>query len=205
MIIVALTGSIAMGKSETAGMFRRLGCPVFDADEVVRVLYRRGGRAVKAVGKAFPEALVDGTIDRDRLAAQVVGNAEALKTLEAIVHPLVHRKERVFLKEARAGGRQLVVLDIPLLYETGGHDNVDKVVVVSAPAKLQRERALARPGMTTAKFEAIMARQIADEEKRRRADFVIDTSRGLDHAFEKVRAVVDRLLAAADQKGLGHA
>jgi dephospho-CoA kinase len=205
MIIVALTGSIAMGKSATARMFRRLGYPVFDADEIVHALYARGGRAVKPVAEAFPEALVDGAIDRDRLAGQVVGNPQALKELEAIVHPLVRQKEKAFLKEARASGRRLVVLDIPLLYETGRHGDVDKVVVVSAPAPLQRDRALARPGMTAAKFQAIMARQVADAEKRQRADFVVDTSRGLDDAFEQVRAVVDRLLGAAVQDGQGHA
>lgn len=205
LIVIGLTGSIAMGKSETARLFARLGYPVFDADEAVHRLYARGGRAVKAVAEVFPAAVVEGAIDRTRLAAETVGKPAALARLEAIVHPLVRKKEKAFLKEARAGGRRLAVLDIPLLYETGRQAEVDKVVVVSAPEPQQQARALQRAGMTAAKLAAIVARQVPDAEKRRRADFVIDTSRGLEDAFEQVRDVVDRLLGAASKEQAGHA
>jgi len=200
MIVVGLTGSIAMGKSETARMFRRLGYPVFDADAVVHQLYSRGGRAVEPLSKAFPAALDNGAIDRQHLAAQVVGDAEAMKKLEAIVHPLVRKRQTVFLRKARQAGHQLVVLDIPLLFESGRKGEVDKVVVVSAPAALQRARALERPGMTDQKFEAIMSRQVPDAEKRRLADFVIDTSHSLEEAYEQVRAAVDQMLSMNEGK-----
>ncbi len=200
MIILALTGSIAMGKSETARMFQRLGYPVFDADAVVHKLYSRGGKAVKAVREAFPAAVTDGAVDRDRLAAQVVHDPDALKRLEAIVHPLVRKQETAFLKKAKRGGYPLAVLDIPLLFESSRRDGVDKVVVVSAPQSVQRSRALERPGMTSDKLEAIMARQVPDAQKRQQADFVVDTSRGLEDAFEQVRAVVDRLLGEPGRK-----
>ena len=200
MIVVGLTGSIAMGKSETARMFRRLGYPVFDADAVVHQLYSRGGRAVEPLSKAFPAALDNGAIDRQQLAAQVVGDAEAMKKLEAIVHPLVRKRQTVFLRKARQAGHQLVVLDIPLLFESGRKGEVDKVVVVSAPEALQRARALDRPGMTDQKFEAIMNRQVPDAEKRRLADFVIDTSHSLEGAYEQVRAAVDQMLSMNESK-----
>ena len=200
MIVVGLTGSIAMGKSETARMFARLGYPVFDADQTVHRLYSKGGKAVKPVAQAFPGALVGGAIDRKRLAIRVMGKPRALKTLESIVHPLVHKQERAFLKAARAAGHQLVVLDIPLMFESGRLDDVDMVVVASAPAELQRARALERPGMTPEKLDLMMGRQVPDKDKRSRADFVIDTSRGFDDAFEQVRAVVDKLLWQAATK-----
>lgn len=200
MTVVGLTGSIAMGKSETARMFQRLGHPVFDADAVVHELYSRGGKAVEPVSKAFPAAAQAGAIDRQRLTAEVVGNPEAMKKLEAIVHPLVRKRQAAFLRKARRAGYRLVVLDIPLLFESGRKDEVDKVVVVSAPEPVQRARALKRPGMTDEKFGTIMNRQLSDADKRRQADFVIDTSRGLEEAYEQVRAAVDRMLSMKEGK-----
>jgi dephospho-CoA kinase len=197
MIIIGLTGSIAMGKSETARMFQRLGYPVFDADTVVHQLYRRGGSAVESVGEAFPAALDGDVIDRQRLAAEVVGNPEAMKKLEAIVHPLVRKRQMAFLRKAKRAGYRLAVLDIPLLFESGRKDEVDKIVVVSAPQSLQRARAFERPGMTDDKFKAIVKHQLSDAEKRRQADFVIDTSRGLEDAYEQVRTAVDQMLSVS--------
>ena len=194
MRIVGLTGSIAMGKSETANMFRRLGVPVLDADAVVHALYARGGEAVPLVEKRFPGTVVEGAVDRRRLAAAALGDDEAMRDLEAIVHPMVRVREKDFLLEARKAGHRLVLLDIPLLYETGRDGQMDEVVVVTAPEHVQIERALRRPGMTREKLSAILARQLADSEKRRRAHHTIDTSAGLEHAFEQVRAVVDALL-----------
>lgn len=193
MLVVGLTGSIAMGKSETARMFARLGHPVFCADAIVHRLYAKGGAAVPLVGREFPAALTSGGVDRERLAAIVTSDRSKLARLEAIVHPLVRAEERAFLAAAERSGARLAVLDIPLLFETGRDKDVDAVVVVSAPKDVQRSRAMARPGMTGEKFEAILARQVPDSEKRRRADFVIDSSAGLEWAFEQVRAVADAL------------
>ena len=190
MIVLGLTGSIGMGKSATARMFSEAGVPVHDSDEAVHRLY--AGKAAPLIEAAFPGVVVDGSVDRTRLAARVLGDAAALKALEAIVHPLVRADADAFVARHRAAGAPLVVLDIPLLFETGGRGRVDKVAVVSAPAAMQRERVLARPGMTAEKFEAILARQVPDAEKRRQADFVIDTSRGFDVA----RAEVERIVAA---------
>ena len=201
MIILGLTGSIGMGKSTTAQMFIDAGVPVYDSDAAVHALYASGGAAVALVDAAFPGVVVDGAIDRTRLSQAVVGNAEALAVLESIVHPLVGAHRIGFFEDAQAQGADVVVLDIPLLYETGGDKKVDKVVVVSAPVDLQRERVLARPGMDVAKFEAILARQTPDAEKRARADFVIDTGQGLDHAREQVRDVLTRLRASAPLEG----
>jgi len=195
MIVLGLTGSIAMGKSETARMFRELGVPVFDADAAVHALYAEGGAAVGPIAEAFPGAVSGGAVDREALAARVLGDSEAIARLEAIVHPLVRDAERAFLDKARQEGAALAVLDIPLLFETGGEGRADRIVVVSAPADLQRERALARPGMTQEKFDAILARQVPDAEKRRRADFVVDSSRGLEDAFDQVRGIVEQLTA----------
>uniref|UniRef100_B0T6C9 Dephospho-CoA kinase n=1 Tax=Caulobacter sp. (strain K31) TaxID=366602 RepID=B0T6C9_CAUSK len=205
MIILGLTGSIGMGKSTTAQMFQAEGVPVYDADAAVHALYASGGAAVGPVGAAFPGVVVDGAIDRTRLSQAVVGNAEALAVLESIVHPLVGAHRIGFFEDVKGKGADIVVLDIPLLYETGGDKKVDKVVVVSAPAALQRQRVLARPGMDIAKFEAILARQTPDAEKRARADFVIDTGQGLDHAREQVRDVLTRLRASAPLEGGGEA
>jgi len=200
MKVIGLTGSIAMGKTETARMFARLGYPVFDADAIVHRLYSKGGKAVRAVAQIFPEAVVGGAISRERLATQVMGNPKALRKLEGIVHPLVHKQERAFLKAAKAAGHQLAVLDIPLMFEGGRIDDVDEVVVASAPAEVQRARALERPGMTPEKFRMMNEFQVADSDKRNRADFVIDTSRGLEDAFEQVRAIVDKLLLPTPTK-----
>lgn len=197
MIVVGLTGSIGMGKSTTSAMFQAQGVPVYDSDAAVHALYASGGAAVAPVGAAFPGVVVDGAIDRVRLSAAVVGDPEALQKLEAIVHPLVGAHRIGFFEDAQAAGHDIVVLDVPLLYETGGDKKVHKVVVVSAPAEVQRARVLARPEMTQAKFEAILARQTPDAEKRARADFVIDTSQGLEHARGQVRDILTRLRATA--------
>jgi dephospho-CoA kinase len=167
--------------------------PVYDADAAVHALYAKGGAAVAPVAEAFPSAVIDGAVDRQALSRAVLGLPEEMKKLEAIVHPLVGRAQLDFLRKAQAEGHNAVVLDIPLLYETGGENRVDVVVVVSAPYHIQEARVLARPGMDMAKFAAIHAKQVPDEEKRRRADFVIDTDKGLDHAFEAVKTVVEAL------------
>jgi dephospho-CoA kinase len=189
MFILGLTGSLGMGKSTTARFFAEEGVPVHDADAVVHRLY--DGEAAAAIEAAFPGTTVGGRVDRDKLAARVLGDAAALKRLEAIVHPLVHEAERHLLAEARARGEKVAVLDIPLLFETGGEKRVDAVVVVSAPPEVQRSRVLQRPGMSVEKLDAILAKQMPDEEKRRRADFVVDTSRGLEPARAQVRAILD--------------
>ena len=203
MIILGLTGSIGMGKSTTSAMFEALGVPVYDSDAAVHELYAPGGAAVGPVEAAFPGVVVAGAIDRARLSQRVVGNPEALKTLEAIVHPLVGADRVGFFEKAAAAGQDIVVLDVPLLYETGGDKRVDKVVVVSAPAEIQRQRVLARPGMDEAKFAAILARQLPDAEKRARADFVIDTGQGLDHAQAQVRDLLTRLRGVAGLEAAG--
>jgi dephospho-CoA kinase len=193
MLILGLTGSIGMGKSTTSKMFQAEGVPVYDSDAAVHALYAVGGAAVGPVAEAFPGVVVDGAIDRARLSAAVVGKSEALAKLEAIVHPLVGAHRIGFFETAQAEGQDIVVLDIPLLFETGGEKKVDKVVVVSAPADVQRGRVLARPDMTPEKFEAILARQTPDAEKRARADFVIDTGQGLEHAHAQVRDLLTLL------------
>jgi dephospho-CoA kinase len=193
MIIIGLTGSIGMGKSTVAKMFAEEGAPAFDSDAAVHALYAPGGAGVAPVGAAFPGVVKDGAVDRDALSARVVGNEAAIRQLESIVHPLVRQAQAEFLQANRAAGAKCVVLDIPLLFESGGTKLVDKVVVVSAPSQLQRERVLGRPGMTAEKFESILARQIPDAEKRARADFVIDTSGPFDATRAQVRAVLDAL------------
>lgn len=199
MIVLGLTGSIGMGKSTTAAMFREAGVPVHDSDEAVHRLY--AGAAAPLVEAAFPGTLVDGVVDRNRLAARVLGDREAIRRLEAIVHPLVRADADAFLNLHRGAGARLVVLDIPLLFETNGRGRVDKVVVVSAPAETQRERVLARPGMTAEKFEAILSKQVPDAEKRAMADFVIDTGQGLDHARAAVVAIVAALTGENETAG----
>lgn len=193
MLLIGLTGSIGMGKSETAKMFVRHGVPVCDSDALVHALYDKGGAAVAAVGAAFPDALVEDRIDRERLSRHVVGKTDALKRLEAIVHPLVGEAQRSFLAQAAASGAAMVVLDIPLLFETGGERRVDVTVVVSAPEAVQRQRVLLRPGMTAQKLDAILLKQLPDAQKRARADFVVDTSQGLAHADAQVVAIIDAL------------
>lgn len=195
MRILGLTGSIGMGKSTAAAMFRRDGIAVHDADAAVHDLLRRGGAAVPAVAKAFPEAVRDGAVDRKALGALVFGRPEALRRLEAILHPLVRRRMRRFLQQAGRRGDRLVVLDIPLLFETGGERFCDAVAVVSAPRLIQRQRVLARPGMTPEKFAAILAAQMPDREKRRRADWVVPTGLGRRPTRLALRALRRRALA----------
>jgi dephospho-CoA kinase len=188
MFVLGLTGSVGMGKSTAAGFFAEEGVPVHDADAAVHRLY--AGEAAPLIEAAFPGTTVDGAVDRTRLAQWVLGDPAALKRLEAIVHPLVQASERRFLEGAQARGAKVVLLDIPLLFETGGEARVDAVVVVSAPPEVQRARVLERPGMTAEKLDAILAQQMPDAEKRRRADFVVDTSGSFDAARAQVRAVL---------------
>ena len=188
MLVLGLTGSIGMGKTTTARFFADEGVPVLDADAVVHQLY--DGEAVAAIEKAFPVTSRDGRIDREELSRRVVGSPEALKQLEAIVHPLVRAAQARFLADAERSGAPVAVLDVPLLFETGGDRRVDSVVVVSAPADVQRARTLDRAGMTAEKFEALLQKQMPDDEKRRRADFVVDTSQSFDSARAQVRAIL---------------
>ena len=191
MIVIGLTGSVGMGKSTTAALFADEGVPVFDADAAVHRLYR--GRAVAPVEAAFAGVTRDGAIDREALASRVVHDAAAMKELETIVHPLVREERQAFLDQARRDGARCVVLDIPLLFETGGGSDVDVVVLASAPADVQKARVLARPGMSEAKFEAILAKQMPDAEKRMRSRFIIETGHGLDDARRQVREVIAAL------------
>jgi len=197
MIVLGLTGSIGMGKSTAARMFADAGIPVHDSDEAVHRLY--AGQAVPLIEAAFPGTVVDGSVDRRLLAQKVLGDPAARKRLEAIVHPLVRADADAFVARHRRAGTPLVVLDIPLLFETGGRDRVDKVVVVSAPEPVQRERVLQRPGMSEDKLAAILARQVPDADKRRQADFVVDTAGG----FDETRAAIGRIIAelAGDKTG----
>jgi dephospho-CoA kinase len=194
MIVLGLTGSIAMGKSTAAAMFRRLGVPVYDADRTVHRLLSEGGAAVPLVAAAFPGVVVEGAIDRQLLGARVFGNAATLHELEHILHPLVARERQRFLRAARLQGRRLVVLDIPLLFETGGERMCDAVAVVSAPAPLQYARLLQRPGMSPEQIAMVMRRQMPDEEKRRRADFIIPTGLGKAPTYAMIRDIVSTLL-----------
>ena len=202
--LVGLSGSIGMGKSETAKLFARLGLPVYDADAAVHALYEPGGAAVAGIAEAFPGSVKNGRVDRGELARQVGADVSAFARLEAIVHPLTADAERAFVDQAKAEGVGLVVLDIPLLFETGRHARMDAVVVVSAPREVQRARVLAREGMNEDRLEGILARQMADAEKRAQADFVVETDKGLDHAFEQVKKIVAELKARAKQ-GVGAA
>ena len=195
MILLGLTGSIGMGKSTTARMFADEGALVWDADAAVHRLYARGGAAVEPLGEAFPGVVVDGAVDRTRLAERLGHDEAAFKRLEAIVHPLAAQDRADDLAAARARGVRLAVLDIPLLFETGGDAFVDAVVVVTADPEVQAARVLARPGMTRDRFETILARQTPDAEKRRRADFLVDTGRGLDATRDQVRQIVETVLS----------
>jgi dephospho-CoA kinase len=188
MFIIGLTGSIAMGKSTTARLFAEAGAPVHDADAAVHKLYE--GEAVASIEAAFPGVTKNGKVDRTALGQRVVGDAEALQRLEAIVHPLVRRAEEKFLREAEMAGAEIAVLDIPLLFETGGERSVDAVVVVSAPADVQRARVLER-GVDAERLEALLARQMPDANKRARADFVVDSGKGIEHARAQVRQILD--------------
>lgn len=193
MLIIGLTGSIGMGKSETSKMFARHGVPVCDSDALVHQLYERGGAAVQPVSEAFPDVVVDGRIDREKLSKHVIGKPEAIRKLETIVHPLVGLAQWNFLKTNAERGTPMVVLDIPLLLESRGPKRVDVVVVVSAPADMQRARVLARPGMTAEKLDAILQKQMPDAEKRSKADYIIDTSQGLAHAEAQVVSLIETL------------
>jgi dephospho-CoA kinase len=197
--ILCLTGSLGMGKSKTAEFFAEAGVPVHDSDAVVHALYE--GEAVPAIERAFPGATAGGKVDRNKLAAMVVGDAAALARLEAIVHPLVAAARDAFLARAQARGAPVVLLDVPLLFETGGERRCDAVVVVSAPAEMQRRRAFERPGMSEDKFAALVAKQTPDAEKRRRADFVLDTSQGFDHARAQVRDILRRVATMPQRAG----
>jgi dephospho-CoA kinase len=188
MIVVGLTGSIGMGKSTTAGMFRELGVPVNDSDAVVHDLYRTD--AVAPIAAAFPGTVRDGVVDRGELARKLSEEPGGFGRLEAIVHPLVRARQAEFLEAQRSNGADLVVLDIPLLFETGAEKRVDVVVVVTCDPQIQRQRVLARPGMTEEKFNLILARQTPDSQKRDRADFLVDTGRGLDAARRRVEQII---------------
>ncbi|MGI3778260.1 MAG: dephospho-CoA kinase [Janthinobacterium lividum] len=196
MIVVGLTGGMGMGKSAAADVFRRAGIAVFDADACVHALQARGGAGVAAVGARFPGVVRGGAVDRDLLRARVVGDAGALRALERVLHPLVRREEGRFVRRARRAGRGVVVLDVPLLLETGGEARVDLVVVVSAPASVQRARVRRRRRMSEAQVDAVLARQMPDAEKRRRADVVVRTGLSRGHTVRALRRLIGGLRKA---------
>jgi dephospho-CoA kinase len=189
MIILGLTGSIGMGKSTTAKLFAEAGVPVYDADAAVHMLYEGG--AVPAIEAAFPGTTANGKVDRNKLSARVVHDPAAMKRLEEIVHPMLGASRQKFLDDAERSGAPVAVVDVPLLFETGGERRVDAVVVVTTSPEIQRERILARPNMTDEKLDAILTRQMPDAEKRRRANFVVDTSHGLDPVRTRIRDIID--------------
>ena len=197
VVKAALTGSIAMGKSTVAAMLRDAGIAVFDADAVVHQLYAKGGQAVEPVGRLFPSVVKAGSIDRAALSKQVLNDTQAMKKLEAIVHPLVRREQAAFMDSVESSESAVAVFDIPLLFETGRAEEFDVVLVVSAPYEIQRARALARPGMSEAKFEAILARQVPDEEKRAGATHVISTDVPMQDTRAQVLAIVSELQSLA--------
>ena len=190
MIVLGLTGSIGMGKSTTAKLFAEAGVPVYDADAAVHLLYE--GEAAPAIEAAFPGTTENGRVDRDRLSARVVHDPAAMKKLEEIVHPMLGASRQKFLRDAERSGAPVAVVDIPLLFETGGEKRVNAVVVVTTTAELQRKRILARPNMTEEKLQAILVRQMPDAEKRKRAHFVVDTSHGLDPVRARIRDILDQ-------------
>ena len=190
MIILGLTGSIGMGKSTTAKLFAEAGVPVYDADASVHRLYE--GEAAPAIEAAFPGTTANGKVDRNRLSARVVHDPAAIKQLEEIVHPMLGASRQKFLDDAEQSGAPVAVVDVPLLFETGGEKRVDAVVVVTTTAENQRQRILARDNMTGEKLDAILTRQMPDTEKRMRADFVVDTSHGLDHVRARIRDILDQ-------------
>ncbi len=190
MIILGLTGSIGMGKTVAAGDFRRLGVPVHDSDSVVHRFLGKGGAAVQAVGEVFPGVVTENSVDRTALGKVVFGNTQALRKLEAILHPMVHAEKDHFLRRMARRRVPLVVLDIPLLFETGGQTTCDAIAVVSAPLRIQRQRVLARPGMTAERFEAVLNYQMSDQLKRDKADFVIQTGIGRQHSLRQIKAIV---------------
>lgn len=190
MIIIGLTGSIGMGKSTTAQMFKDEGCPVFDADAAVHALYEKGGEAVPLIRAVFPDAIKDDAVDRAVLGKHMRADPLNLKVLESFIHPMVGKKRAIFLEQAVKEGAACAVFDVPLLFETGGHKHVSKIVVVTAPKDVQRERVLARPGMTEDLFESLLSRQTPDSDKRALADYLVFTDKGLDHAREQVQAIL---------------
>ena len=192
MRILGLTGSIGMGKSTTAKLFAEAGVPVYDADATVHKIYQ--GEAAPAIETAFPGTTVDGRVDRQKLSAKVVHDPAAIKQLEAIVHPMLRSYHQKFLEEAEASGATVVVMDVPLLFETGGDQRVDAVVVVTTSQELQRERILARGTMSSDALDSILARQMPDSEKRKRADFVVDTSHGLDPVRAQIRDILEQVV-----------
>lgn len=189
MLLLGLTGSIGMGKSTTAKLFAEAGVPVYDADATVHMLYE--GEAVPAIEAAFPGTTANGKVDRNKLSARVVHDPAAMKRLEEIVHPMLGASRQKFLREAEQSGAPVAVVDVPLLFETGGENRVDAVVVVTTTPEIQRQRILARPNMTDEKLDAILARQMPDAEKRKRAHFVVDTSHGLDPVRARIRDILD--------------
>lgn len=193
MLLIGLTGSIGMGKSTTADMFRKLGVPVHDSDSAVHDLY--SGRAAPLIEDLFPGTVKDGVVDRALLGARVIGDTAAIARLENLVHPLVEEHRKAFLASQSAAGKNCVILDIPLLFEIGGEQEVDVIIVVAASKEIQRDRVLARPGMTQEKFEAILKRQVPSDEKCRRAHFVIDTGLGLTSAERQVASIIRALSA----------
>ncbi|MCR9268933.1 MAG: dephospho-CoA kinase [Hyphomonadaceae bacterium] len=197
MIILGLTGSIGMGKTATANMFREAGVPVYDADAAVHELYQKGGAAVGPLSERFGDIVKEGAVDRAALRAKVVNNPDAMKDLEAIVHPLVGLSQMRFRQEALESESHFAVLDIPLLYETGGDARCDYVAVVSAPADIQKARVLARGEMSEAEFEQIKAKQMSDADKRARADFVISSAFGFDFARAHVHSIIDLMNSLA--------
>ena len=195
MIIAGLTGSIAMGKSATANQFIRRGIRVFDSDSVVHQLYAKGGDAVGAIAKLAPTAIVDHAVDRRLLSREIRNRPALLTAVEQAIHPLVRARQEAFLQQARAEGRSLVILDIPMLFETGRDRDVDKIIVVSTSPDIQRERAMKRPGMTEEKLNFILSRQVPDAEKRARADYIIDTSNSIDDSQRQVDLALSELIA----------
>lgn len=191
MIKVGLTGSIGMGKSTTAEFFRKLGCSVFDSDKVVHELY--SGRAAPRIEDAFPGTVVDGVVDRKKLLARVVGNSKNMSILERIIHPLVREETQKFFEDSKKCGAKIALVDIPLLFETGAENQFDRVVVVTADERHQRDRVLSREGMTREVFQDILSRQLPDADKRKKADFLVDTGRGLEAAEAQVKAIIEKL------------
>jgi dephospho-CoA kinase len=198
MIILGLTGSIGMGKSTTAKLFAEAGVPVYDADAAVHLLYE--GEAAPAIEAAFPGTTIDGKVDRARLSARVVHDPAAMRHLEGIVHPMLGASRQKFFHDAEQSGAPVVVVDVPLLFETGGEKRVDAVVVVTTSTENQRQRILARGTMTNEAFDAILARQLPDAEKRKRADFVVDTSHGLEPVRAQIRDILDQAARMPQQR-----
>lgn len=193
MIKLGLTGSIGMGKTTTAAMFKELGCPVFDADAAVHNLYDKGGQAVPLIRSVFPDAIKDGAVNRAVLGAHMRADPLNLQVLESFVHPMVAQLRSDFIEKAQANNAPVVIFDVPLLFETGGHKLMDAVIVVTASAAIQKERVMARPGMTTALFEKLLSRQMPDAEKRPLADYLIFTDKGLDFARKQVQKIVNKV------------